>query len=101
MIPDWKHNCVYLADLLKDRHPSVFNRLQDILQSHGIEIRVLTNVKDIWARDYCPVQVLPKTTVKFRYEPDYLKDDPELKTGDEVLESLREIQTFPPHYFGQ
>jgi agmatine deiminase len=91
MIPDWQHNCVYLADLLKDRHPSVFSRLQDILRSHGIAVRLLTKVKDFWAKDYCPVQVLPKTLVKFRYEPDYLRHDPDLRTGDEVLESLADL----------
>lgn len=91
MIPDWEHNCVYLADLLKERNPSVFTGLQDILLSYGIEVRVLTKVRDVWTRDYCPVQVLLKTVVKFRYDPDYLRDDPELKTGDEVLESLRDL----------
>jgi agmatine deiminase len=91
MIPDRQHNLVFLADVLKERHPSVFASLQKILLSHGIEVRVLTTVKDIWARDYCPVQVAPKTLVKFRYEPDYLRDTPELKTGDEMLESLRRV----------
>lgn len=91
MIPDWEHNLVYLANQLKERHPSVFTRLQDILSSHGIEVRQLDNVRDVWARDYCPVQVLAKTMVKFRYEPDYLRDNPELKTGDEVLESLQDL----------
>lgn len=89
MIPDWQHNCVYLADLLRDRHPSVFTALEDILSSHGIATRPLRNVRDIWARDYCPIQVMPKTIVKFQYDPDYLRNEPELKTGKEVLESLR------------
>src|SRR5438067_1344452 len=91
MIPEWQHNCVYLADLLKDRHPSVFSRLLEILSSHGVQVRLLSKVRDIWARDYSTIQVLPKTFLKFRYEPDYLRDDPDLRTGDEVLESLSEL----------
>ncbi len=91
MIPEWQHNCVYLADLLRDRHPSVFNGLQDILSSHGIQVRILSQVRDIWTRDYCSIQVLPKTFVKFRYDPDYLRNEPELRTGDEVLESLQDL----------
>lgn len=91
MIPDWEHNCVYLADLLEVRHPSVFASLRGVLQSHGVAVRLLTRVRDIWARDYCPVQVLPETMVKFRYEPDYLREEPRLKTGDEVLDSLRGV----------
>lgn len=91
MIPDWEHSCVYLADLLRDRHPSVFNSLREILSSHGILVRTLTRVRDIWASDYCPIQVLPKTFVKLRYDPDYLRDDPELRTGEEVLDSLQDL----------
>lgn len=91
MIPEWQHNCVYLADLLKHRHPSVFSRLQDILSSHGVQVRLLSKVRDIWARDYSSIQVLPKTFIKFCYEPDYLRDDPTLRTGDEVLESLSDL----------
>lgn len=88
MIPDWEHNCVYLADLLQERHPTLFVALRDILLSHGIEFRLLGNVRDVWARDYSPVQVMPKTLVKFQYEPDYLRDHPELRTGEEVMELL-------------
>ena len=33
----------------------------------------------IWARDYMPVQVSEKKFVKFKYTPDYLRDNPEYK----------------------
>ncbi len=91
MIPDWEANGVFLADMLKVRHPDLFTQLQSVLTCHGVEVRLLTNVKDIWARDYCPVQVESGEFVQFRYEPDYLKDHPDLRTGREVADSFREL----------
>ena len=82
MIPDWEHNCVFLAASLKVRHPVLFTRLRQILTDNGVKVRLLEKVRDIWTRDYCPVQVGPESHVKFRYDPDYLRDEPGLKTGD-------------------
>lgn len=31
MIPDWEYNCVFLANLLKDRHSVLFANLHEIL----------------------------------------------------------------------
>ena len=84
MIADWEVNGVFLADMLKVRHPDLFTQLLSILTSHGVEVRLLENVRDIWARDYCPIQTGPREFVQFHYEPDYLKDNPELRTGREV-----------------
>jgi agmatine deiminase len=95
MIPDWETNCVFLAATLEARHPGVFKGLQQALVSHGVEVRLLQNTKDIWVRDFAPIQVTDRTFVKFRYEPDYLRGDHEQwKTGDEVLDSLRQLGTF-------
>jgi agmatine deiminase len=91
MIPDWQVNCVFLAAMLKDRHPSVFTHLRQILLSHGIEVHLLEAVRDIWARDYCPIQVASGKLVKFRYDPDYLKEDPDRKTGDGIVKSFRNL----------
>jgi agmatine deiminase len=85
MIADWDANGVFLADMLQDRYPSVFALLRETLVSHGVEVRLLSGVRDIWAKDYCPIQVAPDQFVKFRYDPDYLKPLPNLRTGDEVV----------------
>jgi agmatine deiminase len=89
MIADWEVNCVFLAAMLKDRHPGLFTQLQSRLISHDIEVRLLDKVRDVWARDYCPIQIGPRQFVKFHYDPDYLKDEPDLKTGDEIVKSIR------------
>jgi agmatine deiminase len=89
MIADWELNCVYLAAMLQDRFPEVFRGIKQTLVSHGVVVRLLTNVRDYWARDYSPIQVAPGKLIKFRYEPDYLQDEPELRTCDEVVKSFR------------
>lgn len=91
MIPDWEANGVFLAGMLKVRHPDLFTQLHSVLNSHGVEVRLLTSVKDIWARDYCPVQAEPREFVQFCYEPDYLKNHPELRTGREVADQFHDL----------
>ena len=59
MIPDWEANVVFLAGMLKVRHPDLFTQLHSVLTLHGVEVRLLENVRDIWARDYCPIQIGP------------------------------------------
>lgn len=89
MIPDCEHNCVFLATMLKVRHFGLFTKLEKILTDYRIKIRLLENVRDFWVRDYAPIQVSARKLVKFRYEPDYLRDEPELKTGNEVVRAFR------------
>ena len=91
MIPDWGANGVFLADMLRVRHPDLFTQLHSILTSHGVEVQLLENVRDIWARDYCPIQIEPGRMVQFRYEPDYLNEHPDLRTSREVAGQFHEL----------
>jgi agmatine/peptidylarginine deiminase len=56
------------------------------LDSRGKPYHLLDKTKDIWARDYMPIQVTRDRFVEFRYDPDYLQG-----TGKE----RREIKTYP------
>ena len=90
MIPDWETNCVYFSRLLGEQYPDLLDRLTQVLRTHKVDVRLLEGTKDIWARDYCPVQVEGNRFLKFRYDPDYLKGKyRRLATGDEVIEQLR------------
>jgi agmatine deiminase len=91
MIPDWEADGFFLADMLKVRHPDLFTQLHSVLTSHRVEVRLLAHVRDLWARDYCPIQVGPRAFVHFRYEPDYLNDNPELRTSREVAGQFLEL----------
>jgi agmatine deiminase len=91
MIAEWNANCVFLAAMLESRHPRLFKSLQETLVTHGVEVRLLQNVRDVWAVDYCPVQVEERTLVKFTYTPDYLRRHEHLITGVGVVRSFRDL----------
>jgi agmatine deiminase len=95
MIPDWETNCVYLSRLLAVRHPALCQQLTAILEEHGVPVRLLDGTADIWARDYCPVQVVKNRFVKFRYYPDYLRGRHEdrITTDDTVCGQLDNLGT--------
>ena len=75
MIPDWNKNQVYFSGLLSEQFPDEFDSITAILKKHGLNFELLENTKDIWARDYMPIQVDESLLVQFRYEPSYLKKD--------------------------
>lgn len=64
---------VYLSELLEERFPDCFNRLTSTLKKHNVEYRLLKGTKDIWCRDYMPVQTKSGKLIQFTYDPSYLK----------------------------
>lgn len=65
---------VYLSALLAARYPATCKRLTDILNRHNIPFAFLKDTKDIWCRDYMPVQTPSGKLIQFRYDPSYLKE---------------------------
>ena len=68
---------VYLSGLFEECFPECFNRLTSILKKHGVEYRLLKGTKDIWCKDYMPIQTESGKLIQFRYEPSYLKGNKE------------------------
>jgi len=68
-----KRQIVYMSALLKERYPGTCKQLIDILNKHAVPHKFLKETKDIWCRDYMPVQTAKGKLVAFRYEPSYLK----------------------------
>ena len=79
---------VYLSELLEERYPESFNRLISILKRHSVDYRLLKGTKDIWCRDYMPIQTESGKLVQFRYEPSYLKGK---KEWEELRSDVREV----------
>ena len=73
---------VYLAEQLQSdkRFTKTCNALAEILDKHAIKYGFLAATKDIWCRDYMPIQTEKGKFVQFRYEPSYLKDELELQS---------------------
>lgn len=71
MITDSQTNIVYFSKLLKAKKS--FPKIELILKKYQIKCEILENTKDIWARDFMPVQTDINKFVQFRYEPSYLE----------------------------
>lgn len=73
---------LYFSSLLKtnEAYRPAAERLFAALTANGVDYRLLDGARDIWLRDFMPVRTGTGRYVSFRYEPGYLKDDPELRT---------------------
>lgn len=72
MINDQNTNKLYLADTLPEKYPAFYKEFSELLDKCGINHELLKGARDIWARDYMPIQVEKNKFVKFQYTPDYL-----------------------------
>lgn len=91
MMTDEQTNAVYISDLLKEKYPEVHGALSFILREEKVPLTELKHTRDIWVRDFMPVQITGDRFVLFRYDPDYLKEKAyrHLSTGQrEVLAPL-------------
>lgn len=73
MITDKETNFVYFSSLIKetDRYSSFWERLESILIEKRIGYSFIEYTRDIWCRDYMPVQTDINDFVQFDYFPDY------------------------------
>jgi len=88
MISDSKTNKIYLANLLQLKYPKTCDDILKTLNSFGIKPEFLPETKDIWVRDFMPIQVRAGKFIEYRYDPDYLQG-----TWDEI--ETREVKTYP------
>lgn len=73
---------LYFSSLLQTTpaYRPAADRLFTVLASLGIAYRLLDGTRDIWLRDFMPVQTRTGKFISFRYTPSYLTDDPKLRT---------------------
>ncbi len=88
MISDSRTNTIYFSDILRtdERYSETFNDLKQVLDASGMKYDFLKKTKDIWARDYMPIQVSKDKFMEFRYDPDYLQGSGRKR---------RELKTYP------
>jgi agmatine/peptidylarginine deiminase len=89
MISEKDTNKIYLSGLLESRFPRVFSEIISVLDNFGLKANPLPDTRDIWARDYMPIQISTDKFIEFRYDPDYLqgtdKGRRDLKTYPEMV----------------
>ena len=71
---DTMTNFVYISDKLKEFYPRIYSRLTKLFDDMEIEWGEIEGTKDIWIRDYMPIQLYSDSFVVYNYNPDYLKD---------------------------
>lgn len=74
MITDNQTNIVYFSSLLPEKCPILNAHLAESLQQYGISYAYLSGTKDIWCRDFMPVQIEENRFVFYKYTPNYLQD---------------------------
>lgn len=85
MFTDRLTNTVYFSSLLPEKCPFLNAHLVDVLQKHGVPYAYLSGTKDIWCRDFMPIQVEEDRFMFYKYTPNYLQDALWLQTNTEKV----------------
>lgn len=72
---------ICFSALLPTLYPTDAETLFTALTAHDVPYALLDGTRDIWVRDFMPVRTGSGKLVSFRYEPSYLKNDPDLRTN--------------------
>jgi len=93
MITDSQTNKLYLADCLPEKQPAFYSRFKSVLEKCNILPEFLPNTKDIWVKDYMPIQIDTNSFVQFVYNPDYLQS----KSGQTTFDATSGINFYRHH----
>ena len=81
---------VYMSELLMSKFPETCKNLIAIFEKHNVNYSFIKGTKDIWCRDYMPVQTASGNFIQFRYEPSYLKGKKEWEDSRSDVKEIRE-----------
>lgn len=97
MISDYETDLVYFSSLLKtdQRYSKTCEQITNLLENNKIDYKFLSGTKDIWARDYMPIQVSKDRFVQFIYNPDYLQPKKYQKTISDAESICKTINIEP------
>ncbi len=91
MITALKTTTVYFSNLLPKKCPTLYQSLDAILRERQVAHHLLPNTRDIWCRDYMPIQTDEKRFVFYKYNPDYLQE-PHLKRMITDVTQIGEVE---------
>lgn len=67
---DNKTNRVFFSACLTEGYRSCAKAIKDALRENGIVVeKKIRNTKDIWARDYMPIQIGENKFMRYMYRP--------------------------------
>ena len=70
------------------QYPEICNNLIRIFEKHHINYSFIKETKDIWCRDYMPVQIESGKFIQFRYDPSYLMGKKEWEDSRSDVEDI-------------
>ena len=85
MITDKETNTIYFSEKLLEQSPEIAKQISESIKHFGADCRFLPGTKDIWARDYMPVQVNDHKLIQFTFYPDYLIEYEYLKSEPDSI----------------
>lgn len=74
MITDNLTNTVYFSNILPKKCPILNKSITEAMRKYGIQYAYLSETKDIWCRDFMPIQIEKDLFGFYNYTPDYLND---------------------------
>ena len=78
MLLDSDTNVCYVSKLLANETRGL-ELIDEILQA-GVSVELLEDTRDIWARDYMPIQISDDKFIGYEFTPDYLYYDDYIRT---------------------
>lgn len=96
MINDSNKNHLFLSGTLPLKFPKFYTEFSKILTKNKVGFELLPKTKDVWARDYMPIQNSLRQLINFQYEPDYLRNKKytRLKTNSQDVCNMLNMKTF-------
>ena len=91
-------NTVYVSSILKEKFPHAADELFSVLRKHKVTFKELSNTRDIWCRDYMPVQNRLGELIQFEYDPSYLKGKKEWEESRTNVHEVCSANGFNPIY---
>lgn len=81
MISDSETNFIFFSSILatNNKYAKFWSELKSTLNDNDVNYGLLEQTKDIWCRDYMPIQIAENEFVEYIYQPDYLQTKAKLK----------------------
>ena len=97
MITDSLTTTVYFSGLLPKKCPILNQHITEALEANGVPYAYLSETKDIWCRDFMPIQIEEDCFVFYRYMPNYLQDKAGLRLQTDTEKVLRVTENHLEH----
>lgn len=89
MITDNLTTTVYFSSLLPKKCPILNQHIIEALEANRIHYAYLSETKDIWCRDFMPIQIEADRFVFYKYTPNYLQDPKYIRLQTNTEEVFR------------